>query len=159
LGATDSSRLRIANLALPASLRPRQRASHAFAHQLAQDHKAPPRPPRSRHHPARRLSGGEQQKLAIARAWATNPAVLLLDEPTASLDPKATKDVEGHIADLRREGVTIVMSTHDIAQAKRLADRILFLHDGRLLEDATASLFFNGPSTTAARHFLEGVLE
>jgi tungstate transport system ATP-binding protein len=111
------------------------------------------------HHPARRLSGGEQQKLAIARAWATNPTVLLLDEPTASLDPKATKEVEGQIADLRREGVTILMSTHDISQARRLAERILFLHAGRLLEDTRASLFFSGPSTTAARHFLDGVLQ
>ena len=111
------------------------------------------------HHPARRLSGGEQQKLSIARAWASDPAVLLLDEPTASLDPKATKEVEGHIARLRREGVTIIMSTHDIAQARRLADRILFLHGGRLLEDASASLFFQGPATTPAQNFLEGVLE
>jgi tungstate transport system ATP-binding protein len=111
------------------------------------------------HHPARRLSGGEQQKLAIARAWAADPAVLLLDEPTASLDPRATKEVESHIARLKREGVTIIMSTHDIAQAKRLADRILFLYAGRLLEDAAASFFFRGPATTPARHFLDGVLD
>ena len=111
------------------------------------------------HHPARRLSGGEQQKLAIARAWAADRAVLLLDEPTASLDPKATKEVESHIAALKRENVTIIMSTHDIAQARRLADRILFLNSGRLLEDAAASHFFNGPANMTARHFLAGVLE
>ena len=110
-------------------------------------------------HPARRLSGGEQQKLAIARAWAADPAVLLLDEPTASLDPKATKEVESHIAALKRENVTILMSTQDIAQARRLADRILFLTGGRLLEDAAASDFFKGPATMAARHFLDGVLD
>jgi tungstate transport system ATP-binding protein len=111
------------------------------------------------HHPARRLSGGEQQKLAIARAWAADPAVLLLDEPTASLDPKATKEVENHIQVLKRDNVTIIMSTHDIAQARRLADRILFLNSGRLLEDSVASHFFDGPANMAARHFLAGVLE
>lgn len=111
------------------------------------------------HHPARRLSGGEQQKLAIARAWAMKPNVLLLDEPTASLDLKATKDVEHHIRMLSREGVTIIMSTHDVAQARRLADRILFIKAGRLLEDAPARGFFKRPSSLEARHFLAGVLD
>ena len=111
------------------------------------------------HHPARRLSGGEQQKLAIARAWAVKPNSLLLDEPTASLDPKATKNVEDHILTLSREGVTIIMSTHDIAQARRLAGRILFIKTGRLIEDASAVDFFKRPSSTEARHFLAGVLD
>jgi tungstate transport system ATP-binding protein len=110
-------------------------------------------------HPARRLSGGEQQKLAIARAWATRPNVLLLDEPTASLDPEATKEVEDHIRRLSREGVTIIMSTHDIAQARRLADRILFMKAGRLIEDSPAANFFNRPASIHARHFLAGVLD
>jgi tungstate transport system ATP-binding protein len=111
------------------------------------------------HRPARRLSGGEQQKLAIARAWATRPSVLLLDEPTASLDLKATKDVEQHIRMLSREGVTIVMSTHDVAQARRLADRILFINAACLIEDAPASDFFERPASVHARNFLVGVLD
>lgn len=111
------------------------------------------------HHPARRLSGGEQQRLAIARAWAMKPKVLLLDEPTASLDLKATKDVEHHIKMLNCEGVTILMSTHDIAQARRLADRILFIKAGRLVEDVSAQKFFKRPASIEARHFLAGVLD
>jgi tungstate transport system ATP-binding protein len=111
------------------------------------------------YHPARQLSGGEQQKLAIARAWAMKPDVLLLDEPTASLDLKATKDVEHHIRMLSREGVTIIMSTHDIAQARRLADRILFIKAGRLVEDAPAQKFFKRPLSIDARHFLAGLLD
>jgi len=111
------------------------------------------------HHPARRLSGGEQQKLAIARAWAMKPSVLLLDEPTASLDLKATKELEDHIRRLCGEGVTIIMSTHDIAQARRLADQVLFISAGRLVEDTPAELFFRAPSSEHARRFLGGVLE
>jgi tungstate transport system ATP-binding protein len=108
---------------------------------------------------ARRLSGGEQQKLAIARAWAIRPKVLLLDEPTASLDLNSTKDVEHHIHTLSREGVTIIMSTHDVAQARRLADRILFIKTGRLIEDASATDFFTRPCSRDARHFLAGDLD
>ncbi|HKQ95153.1 MAG TPA: ATP-binding cassette domain-containing protein [Aestuariivirgaceae bacterium] len=107
-------------------------------------------------HPARRLSGGEQQKLAIARAWAAAPGVLLLDEPTASLDLKATAELERLVRSLAADGVTILMSTHDIAQARRLADRVLFLMDGALVENSPASAFFRRPSSTQARQFLAG---
>lgn len=109
--------------------------------------------------PARRLSGGEQQKLAIARAWAIRPKLLLLDEPTASLDLNATKEVEHHIRAMREEGVTMMMSTHDVAQARRLADRIVFVTAGRLIDDAPAADFFQRPSSLEARHFLAGVLD
>ena len=107
-------------------------------------------------HPARRLSGGEQQKLAIARAWAAAPGVLLRDEPTASLDLKATAEVERLVRSLVGDGVTILMSTHDIGQARRLADRVLFLKDGALVENSPASAFFRRPSTVQGRQFLAG---
>lgn len=107
---------------------------------------------------ARTLSGGEQQRLALARAWALRPQLLLLDEPTASLDPAATRRVEAIVRDLVARGVTILMSTHDLGQARRLADRILFLHEGRLVEQGPARLFFDRPRTAAARAFLAGGL-
>ena len=85
------------------------------------------------------LSGGEQQRLALARAWALKPEVLFLDEPTASLDPAATRAVEALVAVLRADGTKIVMTTHDLGQARRLADEVLFLHQGRLVEQAPAA--------------------
>jgi tungstate transport system ATP-binding protein len=108
--------------------------------------------------PARVLSGGEQQRLALARAWATRPEVLFLDEPTASLDPGAVKTIEDMITAFHAEGIKIVMSTHDLGQARRLADEVLFLHHGRLAERAPAHEFFNAPQTDAARAFLKGEL-
>jgi tungstate transport system ATP-binding protein len=108
--------------------------------------------------PARRLSGGEQQRLAIARAWALEPEVLFLDEPSAHLDPGATKAIEDIIRGLAAEGLTIVMTTHDLGQARRLGRRVLFLNAGRLVEDADASAFFIAPSTAQARAFLAGEL-
>ncbi len=108
--------------------------------------------------PARALSGGEQQKLALARAWAVQPEVLFLDEPTASLDPAATLEVERIIDDMFSSGTTIVFSTHDMAQARRMADRVLFIHRGELLEDAQAASFFHQPRTSQARDFLSGRL-
>lgn len=107
---------------------------------------------------ARRLSGGEQQRLAIARAWALQPEVLLLDEPCANLDPGATHEIEAMLQAMHRRGVAIFMTTHDLAQARRLADRILFLHHGRLLEDALADDFFTRPRHADARRFLAGEL-
>ncbi len=107
---------------------------------------------------ARSLSGGEQQRLALARAWALRPELLLLDEPTASLDPAATRMVEAIVRDLSQRGVTIVMSTHDLGQARRLAEDILFLHAGRLVERGTADDFFRAPSSPLARAFLAGEL-
>ena len=106
--------------------------------------------------PARVLSGGEQQRLALARAWALEPEVLFLDEPTASLDPAATRAVEQMIAHIHAHGTTIVMSTHNLAQAKRLADDVIFLHAGRIAERTPALHFFSSPTSVAAREFLEG---
>jgi tungstate transport system ATP-binding protein len=106
--------------------------------------------------PARVLSGGEQQKLAFARVWALRPEVLFLDEPTASLDPAAARSVEKVIADIHQRGTTIVMTTHNLVQAKRLADDIIFLHGGRVTERTTAREFFAGPHSAQAAAFLEG---
>lgn len=107
---------------------------------------------------ARLLSGGEQQRLAIARAWALRPELLFLDEPTSQLDPAATRQIEELLAGLVAEGITILMSTHDLGQARRLAARVLFLHRGRLIEDAAAADFFAGPASLEARAFLAGEL-
>ena len=108
--------------------------------------------------PARKLSGGEQQSLTIARAWALNPEVLLLDEPTANLDPGATRRVEDLIRSFAGAGKKVIMATHNIAQAQRLADEVLFLNHGRLLEHAPAAKFMNGPSDPLAARFIAGEL-
>jgi tungstate transport system ATP-binding protein len=108
--------------------------------------------------PARKLSGGEQQRLALARALARDPEVLFLDEPTASLDPAATKSVEDIIRDVAASGVKIVMATHDIGQARRLAGDIVFLVRGRLVERAEAAAFFSSTQTPEAAAFLRGDL-
>jgi tungstate transport system ATP-binding protein len=108
--------------------------------------------------PARRLSGGEQQRLALARALARAPTILFLDEPTASLDPHATKSIEDVIRDVAQIGVKVVMSTHDLGQAKRLAGDIVLLHRGRLIEHTHASDFFDNPRTPEARRFIAGEL-
>ncbi|PZN99019.1 MAG: ABC transporter ATP-binding protein [Hyphomicrobiales bacterium] len=107
---------------------------------------------------ARLLSGGEQQRLAIARAWALRPELLFLDEPTSQLDPAATRQIEELLASLVAEGITVLMSTHDLGQARRLASRVLFLHRGNLIEDTAADAFFAGPQTPEARAFLAGEL-
>ena len=98
--------------------------------------------------PARVLSGGEQQKLAFARVWALRPEVLFLDEPTASLDPAAARSVEKIIVDIHKRGTTIVMTTHNLVQAKRLADDILFLHAGRVTERTPARGVFHDAALT-----------
>ena len=108
--------------------------------------------------PARRLSGGEQQRLALARALARDPTVLFLDEPTASLDPYATKAIEDIVRSVAARGVKVVMSTHDLGQARRLAGDIAFLHRGRLFEHATAAEFFAMQRTQEARKFVAGEL-
>ena len=107
---------------------------------------------------ARTLSGGQQQRLALARAWALQPDVLLLDEPTASLDPGAKREVEALIEDLVQDGVTLVFSTHNLGQAKRLATRVIYLEAGRLVVDLPVLPFFNGPLPTEAALFLKGEL-
>ena len=110
------------------------------------------------HQPARVLSGGEQQRLALARAWALKPHVLLLDEPTANLDPAATRAVEDLLDRIHRAGTTLIMTTHDLAQARRLADDVLFLHHGRLVERAPAATFFSKPRSQEGWAFLQGRL-
>ena len=110
------------------------------------------------HRPARRLSGGEQQRLALARALARDPELLLLDEPAASLDPAATKAIEDIVRAVAARGVKVVMSTHDLGQAKRLAGDIVLLHRGRVIETASASDFFATPRTDAACKFTAGEL-
>ncbi len=108
--------------------------------------------------PARRLSGGEQQRLALGRALAREPTVLLLDEPTASLDPAATKAVEDIVRAIAARGIKVVMATHDLGEAKRLAGDIVFLHRGRVVETGDAGAFFHSPQTGEARAFLAGDL-
>ncbi len=108
--------------------------------------------------PARVLSGGEQQKLALARAWALGPEVLFLDEPTANLDPGATRDVETLIGQIRAGGTKIVMTTHNLGQAKRLGDEILFLNQGRLVEQTPVDRFFTKPASAEADAFIRGEL-
>jgi tungstate transport system ATP-binding protein len=108
--------------------------------------------------PARLMSGGEQQRLALARAWVTEPEVLFLDEPTASLDPAATRAVESLVEGFHAAGIKIIMATHDLGQARRLADEIVFLHKGRLLEFAPADAFFDHPQTDEASAFVKGEL-
>ena len=107
---------------------------------------------------ARRLSGGEQQRLALARALARDPAVLFLDEPTASLDPTATKAVEDIIRAVSERNIKVVMATHDLGEARRLAGDIVMLHRGRIVETAAAAAFFDTPQTAEARTFLAGEL-
>ncbi|MGZ5826919.1 MAG: ATP-binding cassette domain-containing protein [Xanthobacteraceae bacterium] len=108
--------------------------------------------------PARRLSGGEQQRLALARALASEPAVLFLDEPTASLDPAATKAVEDVVRAVAARGIKVVMATHDLGEARRLAGDIVLMHRGRIIESGEATGFFNSPRTDEARTFLAGDL-
>ena len=107
---------------------------------------------------ARRLSVGQQQRLALARAAALQPELLFLDEPSASLDPAATRAVEEIVLTLAQRGTKIVMTTHDLAQARRLAGDVVFLHRGSVLEQAPAEAFFQQPASATARAFLRGEL-
>ncbi|WP_343561590.1 ATP-binding cassette domain-containing protein [Kiloniella sp. b19] len=104
---------------------------------------------------ARVLSGGEQQRLALARAWSLRPQVLFLDEPTASLDPSATERIEELIETIHDSGTKIVLSTHNMRQARRLGDEILFFSEGCLCEQSPADLFFSAPQSEAAQRFLD----
>ena len=108
--------------------------------------------------PARVLSGGEQQRLAIARAWALRPQVLFLDEPTASLDPTARHAIETAIDAIHAEGTKIVLITHNLGQARRLGDEVLFLHQGRPVERAPVDRFFTQPASAEASAFIKGEL-
>ncbi len=114
---------------------------------------------RERDRPARVLSGGQQQRLALARAWAVKPAVLFLDEPTASLDPGAKREVEALIESFARDdGVAIVMSTHNLGQAKRLGTRVVYLDAGQVLVDLPTAMFFYQSLPEAAAQFVKGEL-
>lgn len=106
--------------------------------------------------PARLLSGGEQQRLALARALATRPEVLMLDEPTASLDPASVLMIEGIVQAAVRSGTRVFFVTHDVHQARRLADDVVFLSRGQIDEHTPAQAFFNGPRSAEARAYLEG---
>ncbi|WP_290652989.1 ATP-binding cassette domain-containing protein [Aquisalimonas sp.] len=110
------------------------------------------------HRPARVLSGGEQQRLALARAWALRPEILFMDEPTSALDPAAIKAVEEAVDTFHGEGTRIVMTTHDLGQARRLADDVIFLVDGRLVERAPVREFFEHPYSREAAAFVQGDL-
>jgi len=106
--------------------------------------------------PARALSGGQQQRLALARAWAIQPEILFLDEPTASLDPSAKKEVEALLAGFAADGMTMVMSTHNLGQAKRLARRVVYLDQGEIQRDLPTEVFFGDGAGARADQFLKG---
>jgi tungstate transport system ATP-binding protein len=108
--------------------------------------------------PARALSGGQQQRLALARAWATRPALLFLDEPTANLDPSAKREIEAMLARFAADGMTLVMSTHNLGQAKRLATRVVFLDHGDIRADLPTARFFGEHLDGRADLFLKGEL-
>ena len=108
--------------------------------------------------PARVLSAGEQQRLAVARALACTPRVLFLDEPTASLDPASTHAIEQLIGEAHGTGVTIVLVTHDVGQARRLGDDVIFLHAGRVVEAGRAPDVLDAPRSEAAGAWLAGRL-
>ncbi|MDO9278675.1 MAG: ATP-binding cassette domain-containing protein [Polaromonas sp.] len=104
------------------------------------------------------LSGGQQQRLALARAWAIKPQVLLLDEPTASLDPTAKREVESLMGEFADAGMTLIFSSHNLGQVKRLASRVIYLEHGHVLADAPVKAFFGGALPPAAAQFLKGEL-
>ncbi|HYG54635.1 MAG TPA: ATP-binding cassette domain-containing protein [Burkholderiales bacterium] len=108
--------------------------------------------------PARVLSGGEQQRLALARAWALHPEVLFLDEPTANLDPSAAREIETVIRAFDAAGTKIVMATHNLGQARRLGDEVIYLHAGRVVERAAIDAFFARPASAEAAAFIKGEL-
>lgn len=108
--------------------------------------------------PAPLLSGGEQQRLALARAEILRPDILFLDEPTSSLDPAATRIVEAMIEEISARGTKIVMSTHDIGQAKRLAGEVMFMHNGSITDFSQSQSFFRQPESEAAQAFLQGLI-
>jgi tungstate transport system ATP-binding protein len=110
----------------------------------------------AQHQFARSLSGGEQQRLALACAWGVRPRLLFADEPTASLDPNAVQEVESRLLALHSQGTAIMMTTHNLAQAKRIAQRIIFLHRGAVTDDIAAAQFFAGEQSPHAKVFFEG---
>ncbi len=107
---------------------------------------------------ARQLSGGERQRLALARAWAVQPRLLLLDEPTAALDPSGTEAVEAIIREIRTDGAKLLMTTHNLGQAMRLADDVVLITNGRVREHAPTRRFFSRPQSLEAKLFIKGEL-
>jgi len=105
-----------------------------------------------------RLSGGQKQRVAIARALAMDPKVILFDEPTSALDPEMVKEVLAVMKNLADTGMTMLIVTHEMGFAREVADRILFLDGGKLIEDSPPEQFFSSPSTQRAKDFLEKVL-
>jgi tungstate transport system ATP-binding protein len=112
-----------------------------------------------RDRPARALSGGQQQRLALARAWAIRPALLFLDEPTANLDPSAKREIESMLAGFQADGMTLVMSTHNLGQAKRLATRVVYLDRGDIRADLPTAGFFAEHGDGRTELFLKGELK
>ena len=108
------------------------------------------------HRNAKALSSGQQQRVAMARAWALQPQVLLLDEPTASLDPAAKREVERLMAEFSQTGMTLIFSSHNLGQVKRLASRVIYLEQGHLVADLPCHEFFKGALPAAAANFLKG---
>jgi len=108
--------------------------------------------------PARVLSGGEQQRLCLARALSLTPEILLLDEPTASLDPASTLAIERLLIDAQHRGIKVIVVTHDVGQARRLAQEVIFLHHGKVIEHQPAPRFFTEPDSPVARAFIAGGL-
>lgn len=144
----DNVALGLKPLGVPAA--ERQRRARAVLERIGLAHRASENGPR--------LSGGERQRLALARAWLTKPRLLLLDEPTASLDPSAATEVERIIREIRTDGTRILMVTHNLGQATRLGDDIVFLADGRVCEHTPTQRFFTRPQSTQARLFIQGEL-
>lgn len=106
--------------------------------------------------PAHTLSAGQKQRLSLARAWALKPDVMFLDEPTAHLDLAATRDIETMISVIHSRLAAVILTTHDLAQARRLADHVVFVHKGLVMESGPAAAFFECPQSPEAQHFLKG---
>src|SRR3712207_1426691 len=104
------------------------------------------------------LSGGQQQRAAIARALAMRPKVMLFDEPTSALDPEMVQEVLDVMTSLAREGMTMLVVTHEMGFARRAADRVIFMADGEVVEDSTPDAFFTDPKSTRAKDFLGKIL-
>uniref|UniRef100_UPI00351EBA4B amino acid ABC transporter ATP-binding protein n=1 Tax=Microcella sp. TaxID=1913979 RepID=UPI00351EBA4B len=104
------------------------------------------------------LSGGQQQRVAIARALAMDPKLMLLDEPTSALDPEMINEVLDVMVQLAKDGMTMIVVTHEMGFARKAADRVLFMADGRILEDAPPASFFDSPKTDRAKDFLSKIL-